>query len=141
MGLNPSTDNFDDVWVTVGSGSPHRLVVAAIDQPGYVVSGITPQGYLRVERLPQPEPNAVFDTLSFAQPVWVRDRKPMLNASFAGLNIHLSPDRLNPPDMTHIDELYLDIGARSADEAHAAGADFLDPVSLAQATDHCRRGR
>ncbi|HEY1892059.1 MAG TPA: M20/M25/M40 family metallo-hydrolase [Steroidobacteraceae bacterium] len=132
MGLNPSTDNFDDVWVTVGSGSPHRLIVAAIDQPGYVVSGITPQGYLRVERLPQRPPNAVFDTLSFAQPVWVRTANGLLDGSFAGLSIHLSPGRLNPPDMTHIDELYLDIGARSADAARAAGADFLDPVSLAQ---------
>src|SRR5690242_17205284 len=65
-GLHPDTDNFHDVWATVGSGSPHRLIVAAIDQPGYVVSGITPQGYLRVQRLPQLEPNAVFDTLRFA---------------------------------------------------------------------------
>jgi putative aminopeptidase FrvX len=132
MGLHPNADNFDDVWVTVGSGSPHRLIVAAIDQPGYVVSGITPQGYLRVERLPQRPPNAVFDTLSFAQPVWVQTPNGLLDGSFAGLSIHLSPGRLNPPTMTHIDELYLDIGARSAAVARAGGADFLDPVSLAQ---------
>jgi putative aminopeptidase len=132
MGLHPNTDNLDDVWVTVGSGSPHRLIVAAIDQPGYVVSGITAQGYLRVERLPQRPPNAVFDTLRFAQPVWVQTPNGLLDGSFAGLSIHLSPGRLNPPSMTHIDELYLDIGARSADVARAAGADFLDPVTLAQ---------
>ncbi|HUN71779.1 MAG TPA: M28 family peptidase [Steroidobacteraceae bacterium] len=132
MGLHPQTDNFHDVWVTVGSGSPHRVIVAAIDQPGYVVSGITPQGYLRVERLPQRPPNAVFDTLSFAQPVWVQTPTGLLNGSFAGLSIHLSPGRLNPPTMTHIDELYLDVGARSADAARAAGADVLDPVTLAQ---------
>ena len=132
MGLHPRTDNFHDVWVTAGSGSPHRLIVAAIDQPGYVVSGITPQGYLRVERLPQRPPNAVFDTLRFAQPVWVQTPNGLLNGSFAGLSIHLSPGRLNPPTMTHIDELYLDIGARSPDVVRAAGADILDPVSLAQ---------
>src|SRR6185312_12483973 len=132
QGLHPNTDNLHDVWVTVGSGSPHRLIVAAIDQPGYVVSGITPQGYLRVQRLPQLEPNAVFDTLSFAQPARVQTWGAALNAAFAGLSIHLSPGRLNPPDMTHIDELYLDIGARSAAAVRAAGADLLDPVSLAQ---------
>jgi putative aminopeptidase FrvX len=55
QGLHPNTDNFHDVWATVGSGSPHRLIVAAIDRPGYVVSGVTPQGYLRVQRLPQLE--------------------------------------------------------------------------------------
>lgn len=132
QGLRPNTDNLDDVWVTVGSGSPHRLIVAAIDQPGYVVSGITPQGYLRVQRLPQLEPNAVFDTLSFAQPALVQTRNAELNAVFAGLSTHLAPGRLNPPDMSHIDELYLDIGARSAAAIRAAGADLLDPVSFAQ---------
>jgi putative aminopeptidase FrvX len=133
QGLRPNTDNLDDVWVTVGSGSPHRLIVAAIDRPGYVVSGITPQGYLRVQRLPQLEPNAVFDTLSFAQPALVQTRNAELNAAFAGLSTHLAPRRLNPPDMSHIDELYLDIGARSVAEVRAAGADLLDPVSLGQA--------
>ena len=131
-GLHPNTDNLDDVWVTVGSGSPHRLIVASLDQPGYVVSQITAQGYLRVQRLPQSEPNAVFDTLSFAQPAVVATTDAELNAGFAGVNTHLAPGRLNPPSMTHIDELYLDIGARSAAEVRAAGADVLDPVSLAQ---------
>src|SRR5579863_3717835 len=131
-GLHPGSDNFNDVWVSVGSGSPHRLIVAAIDQPGYVVSDITPQGYLRVQRLPQFEPNAVFDTLSFAQPVQVQAANGTLAGAFAGLSIHLAQRRLNPPGMTHIDELYLDIGARSAAVARAAGADLLEPVSLAQ---------
>src|SRR5512146_67089 len=118
-GLHPNTDNLDDVWVTVGSGSPHRLIVAAIDQPGYVVSEITPRGFLRVERLPQTPPNAVFDTMSFAQPVWVHTAAGALDGAFAGLSIHLAPRRRNPPGMTHIDELYLDIGARSAAGARA----------------------
>jgi putative aminopeptidase FrvX len=97
-----------------------------------VVSEITAQGFLRVQRLPQKPPNAVFDTLRFAQPVWVQTADGALDGSFAGLSIHLAPRRLEPPGMTHIDELYLDIGARSAAAARAAGADLLDPVSLAQ---------
>lgn len=132
LGLHAHDDDLDNVWVTVGSGSPHRLIVAPIDQPGYVVSEITPQGYLRVERLPQKPPNAVFDTMSFAQPAWVQTGGGALDGAFAGLSIHLAPRRLDPPRMTHIDELYLDIGARSAAEVRAAGADLLDPVSLAQ---------
>ena len=51
--LHPTTDNLGDVIVTIGSGAPHRLIVAPIDEPGYVVSEITPDGYLRVQRLPQ----------------------------------------------------------------------------------------
>ena len=131
-GLHPHTDNMHDVWVTVGSGAPHRLIAAAIDEPGYIVSGIDANGYLRVQRLPQREPNAVFDTLEFAQPVSVVTPSGLLNGGFAGLSIHLTPDHLNPPSMTDVGNLYVDIGARSAAEARAAGADNLEPVELAQ---------
>jgi putative aminopeptidase len=66
--LAPKTDNLGDVYVTVGSGAPHRLLVTPIDEPGYIVSGITPDGFLRVQRLPQAPPDPVFDLLHAAQP-------------------------------------------------------------------------
>ena len=129
--FGPKTDNVGNVWVTVGSGAPHRLIVAPIDEPGYVVSEITADGYLRVQRLPQAPPNPVFDALHFAQPVWVmtRDGK-YVNGVFAGLSVHLQPGRLNAPKMNHVEELYVDIGASSAAEVRAAGVDLLDPIAL-----------
>jgi len=48
--LSPKTDNLGNVYVTLGSGSPHRLLVAPMDEPGYIVSAITADGYLRVQR-------------------------------------------------------------------------------------------
>ena len=33
-GFTPQTDNLGNVYVTLGSGAPHRLIVAPIDQPG-----------------------------------------------------------------------------------------------------------
>ena len=50
--FHPVTDNLGNVVVTIGSGAPHRLVVTPIDEPGFVVSEITGDGYLRVQRLP-----------------------------------------------------------------------------------------
>src|SRR6202044_308786 len=47
----PKTDNLGDVIVTIGTGEPSRLIVTPIDEPGFVVSGITEDGYLRVQRL------------------------------------------------------------------------------------------
>ena len=132
-GFTPQTDNLGNVYVTIGSGAPHRLIVAPIDQPGYVVSEITPDGYLRVQRLPQRAPNAVFDLLHGAQPVLVmtRDGKKVAGV-FSGLSVHLQPARQNAPTMAHPDEMYVDIGAASADEARASGVDLLDPISLSQ---------
>jgi putative aminopeptidase len=129
--FHPQTDNMGNVWVTFGSGAPHRLIATPIDEPGYVVSEITADGYLRVQRLPQAAPNAVFDTLNFAQPVVVITREGKeVRGVFAGLSVHLQPGRLNPPKMNHVEELYLDIGANSAQEVRAAGVDLLDPVTM-----------
>src|SRR5437899_10982452 len=38
-GLDPKTDAMSNITVTVGSGKPHRLLVANLDEPGFVVSG------------------------------------------------------------------------------------------------------
>jgi putative aminopeptidase FrvX len=129
--LAPKTDNLGNVFVTVGSGAPHRLLVTPIDEPGYIVSGVTPDGYLRVQRLPQALPNSVFDLLHAAQPAWVitRDGKKVAGI-FAGLSVHLQPSRLNPPKMSDLDQMYVDIGATSSEEVRAAGVDVLDSVTL-----------
>jgi putative aminopeptidase FrvX len=132
--LSPKTDNLGNVYVTLGSGTPHRLIVTPMDEPGYVVSEITPDGFLRVQRLPQRAPNAVFDLLHAAQPVTVVTRGGKQVAGvFTGLSVHLQPARVNPPSMANLDEMYVDIGAASAEEVRAAGVDLLDPVSLTRA--------
>jgi putative aminopeptidase FrvX len=132
-GFSPKTDNLGNVYVTLGGGAPHQLIVTPIDQPGYVVSEITLDGYLRVQRLPQRAPNAVFDLLHAAQPVWVMTRDAKLIAGvFSGLSVHLQPARQNAPTMAHPDDMYVDIGASNAEEVRAAGVDVLDPISLPQ---------
>ena len=127
--FSPKTDNVGNVWVEFGNGEPHRLIATGMDQPGYVVSAITSDGYLLVQRLPQGAPNGVFDALNFAQPVWVLTRGgKKVNGVFAGLSVHLQPGRVNGPKMNHLDEMYVDLGAKSAEEVRAAGVDVLDPI-------------
>jgi putative aminopeptidase FrvX len=131
--LVPQTDNLGNVYVTVGNGAPHRLMATAIDGPGYVVSEITSDGYLRVQRLPQAPPNIVFDALNFAQPVNVITRSgKQVPGVFAGLSVHLQPGRLNAPKMTHVEELFVDIGAKNAEEVRESGVDVLDVIAPMQ---------
>jgi putative aminopeptidase FrvX len=128
--LAPKTDSMGNVYVTLGSGAPHKLIAVAMDEPGYVVSGITDDGYLRVQRLPQAAVTPVFDVLNFAQPVWILTRAgKQVNGVFAGLSVHLQPGRVGAPKMNHPDELYVDIGAKNAAQVHAAGVDVLDAVA------------
>src|ERR1700687_158782 len=129
--FSPRTDNLGNLYITLGSGAPHKLLVTPIDEPGYVISGITSDGYLRVQRVPQAPPNPVFDLLHSAQPVWVITRTgKRVPGVFAGLSVHLQTLRLNMPKMSHPDEMYVDVGASSTEEVHAAGVELLDPVAL-----------
>src|SRR5580704_11720529 len=133
--LHPTTDNIGDVIVTVGSGAPHRLIVAPIDEPGFVVSAITPDGYVRVQRLPQHGLPPVYNMLVSAQPVKIgTTRGTQIDGVFAGLSIHLQPfasDTHNATaDPADLDAVYVDVGASSAAEVRKAGVDVLCPITL-----------
>ena len=127
----PRTDNLGDVIVTIGSGSPHRLIVTPIDEPGFVVSDVTPDGYLRVQRLPQFGLPSIYNELYTAQPVRVYTRNgKWINGVVAGLSVHLQPGRLNAPNPGDLDNVYIDIGADSAAEVRQAGVDNLSPIIM-----------
>ncbi len=129
--LHPKRDNLGDVIVTIGSGAPHRLIVTPIDEPGFVVSDITPDGYLRVQRLPQFGLPPVYNELYAAQPVKVETRTgKWINGVVAGLSVHLQPGRTDAPDPSDLRNVYIDIGATSAAEVRAAGVDNLSPIAL-----------
>ncbi|HEY3770080.1 MAG TPA: hypothetical protein VGN44_15510, partial [Candidatus Angelobacter sp.] len=125
------TDNLGNVTVTIGSGEPKRLVVAPIDEPGFVVSGITPDGYLTLQRLPQGGNLPLFNELHAAQPMKLQTAKgEWISGAMSGVSIHLQPQRQHPPSMADLDNMFLDVGATSAAQARAGGADVLSPVAI-----------
>ncbi|HUK31400.1 MAG TPA: M20/M25/M40 family metallo-hydrolase [Candidatus Acidoferrum sp.] len=127
----PQIDSMGNVIVTIGNGAPHRVIATPMDEPGYIVSGITSDGYLRMQRLPQTAPFGYFDALYAAQPIRIQTRSgKMVAGVVAGLSTHLQPGRLNPPCADNLDDVYVDIGATSAAEVRAAGVDILDPITL-----------
>src|SRR4029077_14002696 len=131
--LHPQVDNIGDVVVTLGSGAPHRLLVTVIDEPGFVVSAITDDGYLRVQRLPQGGLPTMFNELYSAQPVKIGTTAGgWIDGVVAGLSVHLAPGRANPPKSNDLDEMYIDIGAFSADEVRKAGVDVLSPIAISR---------
>jgi putative aminopeptidase len=129
--FHPVTDNLGDVVVTIGSGSPHRLIVTPIDEPGFVVSEITAEGYLRVQRLPQGGLPPIYNEMYSAQPVKIGTASgKWIDGVVAGLSVHLQPGRSNPPNAGDIENIYVDIGAMSAQEVRKAGVDVLDPIVI-----------
>jgi len=130
--LDSKTDNLGNVIVTLGSGEPTRVMAAPIDEIGYVVSGITEDGFLRVQRLPQGQLFAFFDTLLTAQPVSVFTKAgKALSGVVAARSVHLMTARgSNPTPVRELDDIFIDIGAPSEKEARAAGVDLLDPITM-----------
>ncbi|MGB6874523.1 MAG: M20/M25/M40 family metallo-hydrolase [Candidatus Acidiferrales bacterium] len=129
--FSPKTDNLGDVIVTIGSGGPTRLIVAPMDEPGYVVSNITSDGYIQLQRLPQFGVLPLFNELYSAQPVEIQTSSgKWIPAVVAGLSVHLQPGRLNPPDPDYIENMFVDTGADSAAEVKHLGADLLSPVAI-----------
>jgi putative aminopeptidase FrvX len=132
--FSPKTDLMGNVTVTLGTGSPHRLLVAPMDEPGFVASNVTPEGYLQVQRLPQAGSLPLFNELYGAQPVRVQTaRGNWINGAVAGISIHLLPQRQHPPSAADLDNIFIDVGASTAAQALAGGADRLSPVALDRA--------
>jgi putative aminopeptidase FrvX len=129
--FHPKTDNLGDVIVTIGSGAPNRLIVTPIDEPGFVVSGITDDGYLRVQRLPQSGLPPIFNELYSAQPVKIRTvTGKWIDGVVAGLSVHLQGARADTPKSSDLENMYIDIGATSAAEIRKAGVAVLDPIAI-----------
>jgi putative aminopeptidase len=129
--FSPKVDEQSNIVVSIGSGAPHRLIVAPIDEPGFVVSRITQEGYLQLQRLPQGGNLPLFNELYAAQPVKIgTTRGEWINGAVTGVNIHLFPQRQHPPSMADLDNMYVDVGAATAQQAREGGADVLAPLAI-----------
>ncbi len=118
-----------------GSGSPKRVVACGIDETGYVVSDVTDDGYLRVHGIGNGKHPALWDQYHEGQRVIVIavDRTNPLRSHnvsgvFAVRSNHLWRRRTADDEPTSIENLWLDVGARSRAEVAKMGIDRLDPV-------------
>ncbi len=118
--------------MTYGAGSPRTLLVAGLDEPGYAVSGITDDGYLRLQRPAEPPPHYQFDSFFLGQPVSLLrlgSGRPLAGV-VAAPSVHFKSDRGSAPSGTVLNRLFVDIGASSRAQAEGAGVAILDRVRL-----------
>ena len=130
VGTRAAVDNLGSLTVQYGSGSPHTLLIAGLDGPGYVVSHINESGYLRLQRAADPKPHYDFDEFFVGQAVGIRTHKAgLVRGVIAAPSVHFQKAGRSP-GRAGVDGLYLDMGARSRDEVLRAGVDLLNPVVL-----------
>jgi len=124
-------DNTGSLSASFGSGRPHTLLIAGLDEPGYVVSAISEDGYLRLQRLSAAPPHYNFESFFLAQPVRITTAAgKTVSGVVAVPSVHLQPERGVTPRLDQPEQFYVDIGARSLRQAREAGVDLLDPITL-----------
>ena len=128
--LNGSTrDAAGNVILVLGQGAPRRLLACAIDEVGYAVGGITPEGYLTLRRVGR-APTPLFDQQLEGERVTVFGVHGPVPGVVAVRSIHLTRDRTTPPDPPFtVDDAFVDIGARDRRDVGALGVGVLAPVT------------
>lgn len=112
---------------TVGSGAPRRVVACALDRPGFAVTQITADGFLRVHRVGGGG-HPLFDQAHEGQQVNVLTARGAVPGVFAVANGHFAQQHRADTAVATADDLWLDVGAQSAEEVRALGIALIDPV-------------
>lgn len=121
-------DRAGNVIVERGTGAA-TLIVCPFDEVGYVVGGIRDDGWLTLRRVGARVPNAIWDQYHEGQRVMVWGRRGALPAVIGVRSTHLQRGRNTNDAPFTVDDAIVDLGASSAAEVRAAGAELLSPVA------------
>jgi putative aminopeptidase len=122
-------DRAGNVTLTLGSGAPRRLVSCPLDEPGYVVGGVTDAGYLTLRRVGR-VPGPLFDQQLEGQRVTLLGTHGAVPGVVGVRSTHLTRGRTANDAPFTVDNAYVDVGASSAAEVAALGLRILSPVAL-----------
>jgi putative aminopeptidase len=130
-GLPAVRDAFGNVVLTLGSGKPRRLVACALGEPGFIVTGIEEDGFLRVVPATGTMPAGALWTQSHeGNVVRVGGARGWIPGAVAVRSVHLMQDGGPPEKPLTPEGIYIDVGAESAAETTESGVRLLDPVAL-----------
>jgi putative aminopeptidase FrvX len=119
----------------VGTGAPRKVLACGIDETGYAVSQIADDGYLRLHLNGNGRRVALWDQFHEGQRIIVLavdranpSRIRHIPGVIATRSNHLWRRRANDDTPATIENLWVDVGARSRTEAERLGIDVLNPV-------------
>jgi putative aminopeptidase FrvX len=125
------SDSLGNVTVTFGSGGPRRLVACALGEPGFVVSRIGDDGYLRLAAVGGAVPaGALWEQAHEGQLVWVAGARGAVPGAVAAPSIHLLHGREPGGRPFSIAEAFVDVGAEDSAEVAELGIRLDDTVAL-----------
>ena len=126
-------DKLGNLVLTIGNGYPRRLFAAPLDEPGYVISAIQENGYLRITPVGYGQRGNMYHQFLQGNEIKINTGKGSAfgvavvpSAHFEGLRV--TSEESKP--VYQWQETFIDIGVNSATEVSEKGIQLLDPVTL-----------
>lgn len=125
-------DNLGNLVLTIGSGSPKRLFAAPLDEPGYLVSSIQENGYLRITPAGFGHYGNLFHQFLEGNEIKIN------TATGSALGVAIVPSSHyeglravpeNSKEAYQWQEAFIDVGAGSIDEVNKRDIQLLDPLT------------
>jgi len=122
-------DRAGNVVVQRGSGAPVRVAVCPMDEVGWVVGGVTAEGYLTLRRVGATAVGPLFDQSLEGQRVTVFGRRGPVSGAVSVRSTHLQRGRAAADDVFTSDNAHVDLGATAPAEVASLGVELLAPVA------------
>ncbi|HEY8346097.1 MAG TPA: M20/M25/M40 family metallo-hydrolase [Symbiobacteriaceae bacterium] len=117
------TDPLGNLLVRKGSGPVKVMLDAHMDEVGFCVGAITPEGYLKLKKI-----GGLDDRVLPGREVWVTQRRIPGVLGVKAWHLCSSEERRK---VIPLSEMYVDLGCRSRAEVEALGIELGDPVYFA----------
>ena len=117
-----------NLLLRLGTGQPRRVIGCTLDHAGYVVSQITDNGYLRLHRGGRQPEHPLWDQFHQGQQIVVRTARGQVPGVVAIPNGHFARQHRGDTAVVNVDQLWVDVGARTRAEAELLGIAPIDPV-------------
>ena len=121
-------DVLGNIVLRKGSGSPRRVVACALDRPGFAVTEITDDGYLRLREAGGGRQHPLWVQFHEGQRIRVLTRGGMVPGVVIVKSTHLQRGRVANAPLATLDDLWVDVGAASKAEVQRLGIEMLNPV-------------
>jgi putative aminopeptidase len=121
-------DRVGNLIIRRGSGSPRRVIACGLDESAYVVSEVTVDGYVRLQPSGRAVRSPLWDQFHEGQRIRIITRTGARPAVVAVRSTHLWRARPSAEPIVRVEDLWVDVGARSRAEVGQLGIALLDPV-------------
>lgn len=121
-------DALGNLLLRKGSGSPRRVVACSLDRPGFAVTEITDEGYLRLREVGAGRQHQLWVQFHEGQRIRVLTRRGSVPGVVIVKSTHLQGGRAANAAVTTLNDLWVDVGAASKAEVQRLGVQMLDAV-------------